>query len=85
MLLDLIKKRLLEDDLKISNIEKHTFGIPEYNSDTYYKDISSCNYFYTSIQGLPLDYGQPQRCPEETTVNFKSALPRVCRGVFPPW
>lgn len=49
MLSGLIKKKLLEDDLKISCIEKHTFGIPEYNPDNYYKDISSSNYFYALL------------------------------------
>lgn len=46
---NLIKKKLLEDDQKISKIKKESFRLPVYNSLTYYKDIAVNNYFYALL------------------------------------
>ena len=49
MLPNFIKKRLLEDDQKISKIKKESFRSPVYNPLTYYKDIAVNNYFYALL------------------------------------
>jgi len=47
MLPDFIIKKLKQDDLNIVN--KGNFSVPPYNAATYYKDISSSNYFHSLL------------------------------------
>lgn len=49
MLADSIRKKLLEDDLKISDNRKSSFLMPAYNPSNYYKDIALNNYFYALL------------------------------------
>ncbi len=44
-----IKKKLLQDDLKISKIKESSFVMPIYTPSIYYKSIASNNYFYALI------------------------------------
>ena len=49
MLPNYIKKKLLKDDLKISDKSKASFLMPVYNPSNYYKDIALNNYFYALL------------------------------------
>ena len=46
MLPNYIKKNLLKDDKKFSELKKTSFKIPKYDPKHYYKDLTKSNYFY---------------------------------------